>query len=357
VSLDAARAALGHFRLPGAVSAIEPFPAGHINDSFLVACAPAAGRGRRFLLQRLNRIVFPRPRPVMENVARVTAHLADKLQTGGATDPERRALSLVATDGPAPWYLDERGDCWRAYRFIEGAGARERIATPDEARAAGRAFGAFLAALSDLPGAALHETIPGFHDTAGRYAALDAAAAADRVGRAAAVRDELAVLQSHRHLAGVLPPLVASGRIPIRTVHNDAKVSNLLVDGGTGEPVCVVDLDTVMPGSALHELGDLVRSAASEAAEDEPDAGTVRVRPEIVEALQRGYVEGTGALLTPDEQALFHFAGQLITLEQAVRFLTDYLDGDRYYRTTRSGQNLDRARVQIRVLEGLLGLG
>jgi Ser/Thr protein kinase RdoA (MazF antagonist) len=221
------------------------------------------------------------------------------------------------------------------------------------AREAARAFGAFVRLLVDCPGASLHETIPGFHDTARRIAALEDAARRDPCGRAGEARDDIAYVLAERAIAGVLPPLVTAGEIPVRVVHNDAKITNVLFDERTGAAVCVIDLDTVMPGLVLHDFGDMVRSMASPTDEDDPDPGRVDARPDFVVALAEGFLAEAGSALTPVERRSLVLAGRLIVLEQAARFLCDYLDGDRYYHVARPGHNLDRTRAQLALYRSL----
>lgn len=343
--------ALCQFALTGEPVAIEPFPGGHINDSYRVVVRRGAAR-LAYVLQRINPAVFPDPVRVMENVVRVTEHLARRLKALGVGDWQRRVIALVPAWDGACWVPDEEGACWRLYPFID-ARVTERPTTPSEAREAARAFGRFLELLADFGGPPLHETIPGFHDTNRRYTALERAVAADACGRVSRAQAEIDAVLAQRALADVLPPLVAGGEVPQRVVHNDAKISNVLFDAATGEALGVVDLDTVMPGSALHDFGDLVRSMASSTDEDETDLTRVGVRVEFFEALARGFLETTGAMLTPRERELLVFAGRIITLEQAVRFMTDYLDCDAYYRATRPRQNLDRCRTQLRLFESL----
>jgi aminoglycoside phosphotransferase (APT) family kinase protein len=199
----------------------------------------------------------------------------------------------------------------------------------------------------------LTETIPGFHDTAARFERLEQAVRKDVRRRVAGARLQIELAMNQRPLADVLPPLLRSGAVPIRIAHNDAKLANVLFDEQTGEPLCVVDLDTVMPGSALYDFGDLIRSVTSPTREDEEDLLQVGVRVPLFEALARGYIETAGAVLTPAERGHLVFAGRLITLEQAVRFLTDHLEGDRYYRIARPEHNLVRARTQLRLYESL----
>ena len=328
----AARFAIGEGKVT-----VEPFtgPAGHINASYVVL-APSG----RFFLQSLNTDVFRDHRRLMENVARVTTHLAGPLRL------------VPARDG-ASYVADDQGGVWRMYAYIENAvpvvGAPS---SRDVERAAG-AFGAFQRALADLPGPRLHETIPGFHDTPRRLDAFERAVEADKAARVASVRSEIDQIRRCSHLAPLLVDAAAGGAIPERVVHNDAKLANVLFDAGTGEALCVVDLDTVMPGLALYDFGDLVRSMATRAPEDERDARRVRLEPELFQSVARGYITATRDLLTEAERELLVPAAQVIVYEQAVRFLIDHLEGDRYYRIARPGHNLDRCRTQLTLLDAL----
>jgi Ser/Thr protein kinase RdoA (MazF antagonist) len=352
VNVAAARAIAERFALEGEIVSVVPLAGGHINDSYRVD-ARTGDADRPYLLQSLNRRVFPRSDLVMENVSRVTRHLSSRLAAAGAADRERRALTLVPTRQGRDWHTEADGTCWRAFRFITGTVVLDRARDPRDAASAGRAFGGFLRLLADYDGPPLHETIPGFHDTAARFARLEEAVRADPCRRAAAARQEIQASMAHRSLADVLPPLVASGEVPRRIVHNDTKISNVLLDERTGEALCVIDLDTVMPGSALWDFGDMVRSMTSPTAEDEEDLSEVGVRVPMFAALARGYLEAAGTLLVPRERELLGFSGRLITLEQAVRFLTDHLEGDRYYRIERAGHNLARCRTQLALLQSL----
>ena len=329
---------VARFAIDAPVVAVEPFsgPAGHINASYVVT----THRGGRFFLQRLNRHVFPNLDALMENVARVTRHVGGPLRLV----PTREGLACAR---------DDQGDVWRLYGFIERAVARAMASAADAERAAG-AFGAFQRAVADLPGPRLHETIPHFHDTPRRLESFECAVQRDSAGRAAEARKEIAQVQGRRELAAVLVKAAASGTVPERIVHNDAKLANVLFDAASGEALCVVDLDTVMPGLALFDFGDLVRSMATRAAEDERDTSRVRLEPELFESIARGYVAATRELLTPAERELLVPAAQVIVFEQAVRFLIDHLEGDRYYRIARPGHNLDRCRTQLALLDALL---
>jgi len=344
---EAVRTVAGQFWVDGFVTTVQAVPGGHINDTYRIETRQSDGTRRGYLLQRLNAHVFTRPELVMENVARVARHLARR---------STRYPALVPSRESGDWVTDTAGRVWRMFVHIDGARVREHVQTPADARGAGRAFGEFLRLLAD-DGPSLHETIPGFHDTSARFARLDAAIQADGVHRVAEARSEVDAVMADRALADMLPPLIAAGTVSLRPVHNDAKIANVLFDAASGDPWCVIDWDTVMPGSALHDFGDLVRSSVSPTAEDETDLSTVGVRSELFAALARGYLESAGDVLTAHEVRLLGFAGRLITLEQAVRFLTDHLEGDRYYRIARPGHNLIRCRAQLALLRSLTDHG
>ena len=339
------------FALAGPIIWVETMPGGHINDSYRVIARRADGHEVPYLLQHMNSRVFPDPVRVMENIAYVTRHL-EKARRAGRT--ARQTLTLVPTAVGGAWMEDAARSCWRMYAFIPGMHVRDVATHPDEAREAASAFGEFMRLLSDYDGPPLHETIAGFHDTPARVTQLAAAVDADLLGRAQNAREEIREILAHRPLADVLPPLVASGRVPPRIVHNDAKIANVLLDDVTGAAGCVVDLDTVMPGSLLHDFGDMVRSMTTPTTEDETDLGRIGVRLDLFEAVVRGYLGEVGEMITPDERALLVHAGKVITLEQAARFMTDYLEGDRYYHDTRGDQNLRRAQAQLQLFRTLL---
>lgn len=333
--------------LPQPVS-ITSHPGGHINRSWRVD-----GPRGPFLLQRLNPDIFADGAGVMRNVDLVSQHLMARLLVRYPADAHRRGLRLhPARDGARAVQADD-GAWWRLLTFIEGAVVRERVTTVPQAFEAGRAFGEFLTLLADFDGATLGETIPGFRDTGHRVRQLDAAVAADAVNRVREIRGELAALDLRRDHADWFPSAIASGALPRRVVHNDAKSGNVLRDASSGAALAVIDLDTVMPGTALSDMGDLIRSMASPTDEDEPRLDRIVVESSLVEGLARGYLAEAGGTLSAEERRQFVAAGIVTTYQQAVRFFTDYLDGDRYYRTSRAGQNLDRGRAQLALLISL----
>ena len=340
----------GRFALNGEVREVEPMPGGHINDSYRVTVAAPDGTPAWYLLQHVNPDVFTNASQVMENISYVTRHLAAQRRAGRT---RREALALIPTTSGGAWTEDSSRSCWRMYVFITGTHVRERPQSPAEVREAARAFGEFLFLLADYSGPPLHETIRGFHDSAARLERFRAAVAGDVVHRVAHVALEIEAILAQADLVKVLPPFLANGEVPLRIVHNDAKLANVLLDDATGIARCVVDLDTVMPGSILHDFGDMVRSMTTPTDEDETDLDAIRVHIPLFEAVAEGFLESAGPMLTPRERTLLIHAGRLITYEQAIRFLTDYVEGDRYYRVNAPDQNLRRARAQLRLLETL----
>jgi len=342
------------FAVKGTLESVAPYGGGHINDSYC-AVFEQGGRRERFLLQRINTHVFPDPAVLMENIERVTTHIAGKVPGGG-----RRVLTLVRArdvrDGqggragqPGRALLaDEDGQFWRMYRFIEGARSHDVVEDAVQAYEAARAFGEFQRMLADLPAPRLHETISDFHNTPKRLAALKRAVEEDALGRAEGAQREIGFALERESVTRLL---VEAG-LPERVTHNDTKINNVLLDERTGEGICVIDLETTMPGLAPFDFGDMVRTMSCRAAEDERDLSLVRMEMEMFEALARGYLSAADFLLDLEKRMLVQ-AGRVITLEQGIRFLTDYLEGDTYFKVHRAGQNLDRARAQFRLEESL----
>jgi aminoglycoside phosphotransferase (APT) family kinase protein len=341
-----ARATASQFEFRGEVSGIAPHGNGHINDTYLVTCR-RTGAPVRYILQHINRNVFRDPTVVMQNVERVTAHLA--VRAAGEPDRDRRALGLVPARDGRNWYVDAGGETWRAYRFIENARTYDAATSAEQAFQAARAFGRFQQQLASLPPPRLHETIPDFHHTPKRFAALEQAIAADVKGRAALAKAEIEFARSRQPIAAVL----LDADLPERITHNDTKFNNVLLDDATGEAVCVIDLDTVMPGLALYDFGDMVRTTTSTAAEDEQDLSKVGLQFPLFEALVRGYLQSAGGFLTPAEKQHLAFSGKLITFETGIRFLADHLAGDTYFKVHREGHNLDRCRTQFKLVESI----
>jgi len=340
------RSVARQFQLAGEFLSAEPYGSGHINDTYCVVYNQGGTRVR-YLLQRINHQVFKHPVALMANVERVTAHLAAKV--AAEPDASRRALTLIPTRAGPGYWQEAGGAVWRAYIFIEHARGYDAVESPSQAFAAARAFGRFQKLLADLPAPRLNDTIPDFHHTPKRFAALEQALAADRANRAASAKPEIEFALRHRALCGGL----LDANLPERVTHNDTKFNNVLLDDATGEGVCVIDLDTVMPGLALYDFGDMVRTTTSPTKEDEPDPSKVRMQFPMFEALARGYLSSAGEFLTPAEKELLPLAGKLITFEIGLRFLTDYLAGDVYFKVSRAGHNLDRCRTQFKLVESI----
>jgi Ser/Thr protein kinase RdoA (MazF antagonist) len=339
-------AVAARFQFRGEAAAFMPYGNGHINDTYLVTCN-GAGKPVHYILQRINHHVFRSPAVLMQNIERVTAHLA--AQAAHEPDRDRRSLKLVPARDGRNWHEDAQGDTWRAYRFIENAHSYETATSVEQAYQAAHAFGCFQQQLASLPSPRLHETIPDFHHTPKRFAALQQAIAADAKGRAKLAQPEIDFALAHESITGVL--LQAS--LPERITHNDTKFNNVLLDDATGESLCVVDLDTVMPGLVLYDFGDMVRTTTSPAAEDEQDLSKVIMQFPLFEALVRGYLSAAGEFLSEAEKKFLAFSGKLITFEVGIRFLADYLAGDTYFKIHREGHNLDRCRTQFKLVESI----
>ena len=320
---------------------------------FLVAVPFDQGGVRlHYVLQRINRNVFRKPEQVMENMDRVTRHLLAKIHAE-KVETRKRTIRLLRTFANQPCVTDERGDVWRAYIFVENARAYDVLETPEQAFKVAQAFGEFQCNLVDLPGPRLHETIPDFHNTPKRLEALRQAIRRDPVGRERRVRREIDFIMKRADETERLLRLQAEGAIPERITHNDTKVNNILIDDLTGDGICVIDLDTVMPGLSLYDFGDMVRAGTSPAEEDEVDLAKVGMRFEMYEALYRGFLSSAGSFLTEAERENLPFSGKLITFEIAIRFLTDYLEGDVYFKVKRPEHNLERCRNQLRMVESI----
>lgn len=325
------------------------YGSGHINDTYRATFDQGAARVH-YLLQRINHNVFRNPNGLMENVARICRHTRNKLRESGVPDATRRALTLIPTRKGEDWLNDEQGNVWRCYVFVERARGFDVIENTGQAFQAARAFGAFQKMLVDLPGGRLVETIPKFHDSRDRFANFQKSLAADKHNRARDVRDEIEFFLAREKDYAVVVDHIAAGRIPERVTHNDTKLNNVLIDDRTHEGICVIDLDTCMPGSVLYDFGDMVRTSTSPAREDEPDTAKVFLQEPYFEALARGYMSTAGDFLNGHERELLAFSGKLMTMECGTRFLTDYLDGDVYFKTARPGHNLDRCRTQIKLV-------
>lgn len=332
---------------PIAASTIEQ---GHINDTHLIATAV----GRRYVLQRINHAVFKDPRGLMNNVGLVTRHIKQALCEAEDAETERRVLEVIAAYDGADVLETDRGEYWRMYRYVENSQTLGDAPELTEIYQAGKGFGDFTAKLADFPVDQLCETIPDFHHGPKRFSAFVNAVWLDAANRAASVKEEIAFIEQHESLLALPQQQIDAGRLPLRVCHNDAKSSNVLIDDQTRQALCIIDLDTVMPGLALYDFGDLARTTATLAAEDEQDLARVRVDAKRLEAALEGYLAGTGDSLLPTERASLALGPAYMTLVMATRFLTDHLAGDVYFKVHRIHHNLDRCRTQIALAEELL---
>lgn len=325
----------GKFQTKGAALSCEPYGNGHINATYLVKTDE-----EQYILQRINHHIFQDVPGLMRNVERVTAFLAEK-------DPDpRHSLHLVpAKDGAA--YVEAEGEFYRMYDFVHDSICLDAPETDEDFYQSAVAFGSFQRQLADFPASELTETIPHFHDTPNRYRALRAAIEKDALGRAASCREEIEFALTREADAAVMMNLLAAGELPLRVTHNDTKLNNVMLDAKTRKPLCVIDLDTVMPGLAANDFGDSIRFGANTGAEDEKDLTKISLSLARYEAFARGFLEACGKALTPKEIETLPWGAKLMTLECGVRFLTDYLEGDTYFRIHRPEHNLDRARTQF----------
>lgn len=340
------RAVTREFELYGEFIHAEPYGSGHINDTYCVVFDQAGARVR-YILQRINQNVFKDPVGLMENIQRVTAHLERKLV--GQRDFNRRALTVVPARDGRPYFCDKAGNYWRVYLFIERARTYDAVESPQQAFEAAKAFGRFQQALADLPAPRLRDTIPDFHHTPKRFAALERAIADDAAHRGQFAGPEIEFAVRHKALSSVL----LEANLPERVTHNDTKFNNVMLDDVTGEGICVIDLDTVMPGLALYDFGDMVRTTTSPAKEDECDLSKVNMQFPMFEALARGYLSSASGFLTRREKQFLVASGKVITFEIGLRFLTDFLSGDTYFKVRRENHNLDRCRTQFKLVASI----
>lgn len=334
--------AIMHFALAGKPIYCEPYGCGHINGTYLIV----TDAGSRYILQRLSRAAFRDPKGLMENVIAITAHIGRKV-----SDP-RRCLHLVPTADGQFYYEDGQGEVWRVYDFVENSICLQAAELPEDFYQSAIAFGTFQNQLADFPAATLHETIPNFHNTPDRYRLFKETLAADEYGRAADVRPEIDFVLAHEEEAGVLQHMRDEGYLPTRVTHNDTKLNNVMLDAVTREALCVIDLDTVMPGLAAYDFGDSIRFGAATAPEDETDLTKMEMSLAAYETFARGFLTAC-ASLTDRERETLPWGAKIMTLECGVRFLTDYLAGDLYFSIHRPGHNLDRARTQFKLVRDM----
>lgn len=340
---------IGRFSFPGEIRESGSYGSGHINDTFLLTYACADGSTGRAILQRMNDEIFTKPVELMENIMGVTSYLRKIIIERGG-DPERETLTVIPDKEGRPYYADSKGDYWRCYKFIEDATCYDQVKSPDDFYQSALAFGNFQQLLKDYPAETLHETIVGFHDTVKRLNDFKRAVEEDVCGRAAGVQEEIRFVLERAADAAVLGDMQKRGELPLRVTHNDTKLNNIMIDNKTGRGICVIDLDTVMPGLAMNDFGDSIRFGASTADEDERDLSKVSCDMALFDIYTKGFLEGCAGSLTPKEIEMLPMGAKIMTYECGMRFLADYLEGDHYFKIHRDGHNLDRARTQFKLV-------
>lgn len=329
------------FVLEGEIQEVDSYGNGHINDTYRVTTPQ-----KRYILQRMNRNIFHNTSELMENIVGVTKHLQKKIQERHG-DPQRETLNVIPTIQGMNYYTDEEGYGWRVYQFIEGASTYDLVKKPEDFYATGIAFGNFQSLLADYPADTLHETIQNFHNTPSRYETFMKAIQEDKMGRVKDVEKEIVFLKERKEDMMVCQALLEQKELPLRVTHNDTKLNNIMIDDETGKAICVIDLDTVMPGLSIFDFGDSIRFGASTAEEDERDLSKVSCSMELFECYTKGFLAGCQGRLTAKEIEMLPMGAKVMTLECGMRFLTDYLQGDTYFKIHRPNHNLDRCRTQL----------
>lgn len=340
---------LGAFDFGAPVVGAIRYGCGHINDTFVVHTQPEDRCCRRFILQRMSAAAFKRPDQLMDNIIGVTEYLGKQITARGG-DRSREAMEVIRPKDGRDYYTDSQGGAWRLYPFVEGTVCHQAADTPGLFAASGRAFGRFQQLLRDYPADTLYETIPHFHDTEDRLAKFKAAVEADKLGRAKSCRPEIDFVLARQSDCSVALDALRSGKLPLRVTHNDTKLNNVLMDEQTGEGICIIDLDTVMPGLVLYDFGDSIRFGANHCAEDETDLSKVSLDVDLFAVYTAAFLEGVDGSLTNEEIEYLPWGAKLMTLECGIRFLTDYLDGDNYFHISRETHNLDRCRTQFKLV-------
>ena len=343
----------GQFKVDGNFVGAELFGSGHINDTYAASCCQD-GTVVRYVLQRINSDIFPDTPELMENIMRVTEHIRQKLLSQGCEDISRRVLSVIKTNDNGSYYEDSKGNFWRCFILIENACTYDVMPSLGHAYEAARAFGDFQKMLVDLPSPPLNVIIKDFHNGRKRYKDFLEVLKANAHTRAAKAKDEIDFLTENAGIFDVLHNLTEQNKIPLRITHNDTKINNVMFDKKTDKGICVIDLDTVMPGLSLYDFGDIVRTTIGPAVEDEQDLSKVFAEMPRFEAIVKGYLSSAGEFLNKYERDNLILGGKYITLMIGARFLTDYLDGDSYYKIHREGHNLDRCRTQFKLVLSMI---
>lgn len=340
--------AIAHFDLEGKLVDQQPYGNGHINDTFLLTYETSNG-DRKYILQRMNHAIFKKPQQLMENVVNVTEYLRRVIKEQGG-DPDRETLNVIKTQNGENYYEDSSHNYWRVFLYIERTMCLEQVESAKDFYDSAVAFGNFQRMLADYPAEELHETIPNFHNTPSRFRDFQRAVQEDKLGRAALAKEEIAFALEREKDTPVLLDLLAEGKLPLRVTHNDTKLNNILFDADTKKALCIIDLDTVMPGLSHYDFGDSIRFGASTGAEDEKDLSKIELDLSLFETFTKGFLEGCGGSLTEKEIEMLPMGAKLMTYECGIRFLADFLEGDVYFKIHRKEHNLDRARTQFKLI-------
>lgn len=343
---------IAQFAVAGDVLRVQEYGSGHINTTYLVETEDHGTR-TNYIFQRINTDIFHNVDQLMENVTGVTSYLKERIVKEGG-DPGRETLQVIPLK-TGESYCRSGGDCYRMYRFITDATSFDAVERPEDFYESGVAFGNFQFLLADYPASTLHETIPDFHHTGKRFKAFCQAVEEDPLGRAARVQPEIGFLMEREKEMTLLTGMLERGELPLRVTHNDTKLNNIMIDNKTGKGICIIDLDTVMPGSSLYDFGDAIRFGANQAAEDETDLSRVSLDLPLYELYVKGYLLGCQGSLTPQEVKLLPMGAKMMTMECGMRFLTDFLLGDTYFRIHRKDHNLDRCRTQLALVADMEG--
>jgi len=341
---------IANFGLKGEFEGCEVFKSGHINTTLLINMNEN-GETKKYVLQKINKYVFKKPEDVMENIINATGHIKTKLENEGKS-ADRKVLNFLSAKDDKYYSIDNDGDYWRVYRYVDNSITYDNP-TPEVMEESGKAFGEFQNMLADFDASKLHDIIPNFHNTIDRFKNLRNAIERDASGRAKDVEEIIIKYLALEDVACRLQKMLENGQLPLRVTHNDTKCNNVLFDAETGEAIIVIDLDTVMPGLVAHDFGDAIRFGANTVAEDAP-AEEAKLDLKKFEAFTKGFMSQVGDKLTPNEISTLALGPITMALECGVRFLTDYIDGDVYFKTTREGQNLDRAKNQLALAEDMI---
>jgi len=340
---------VSNFRFEGEFLYAKPYGCGHINDTYAAYFKKSNGEIKRYILQKVNTHVFSNPEKLMNNIQSITDFLRKKITAEGG-DPDKETLNLIYCKDGKHFYKSARGEYWRSYIFIENARTYQIVENMNHFYNAGKAFGKFQSLLSDFPAETLYEIIPDFHNTKKRLEYFIECVEKDPFNRAGDVKDEIKFVMDRANEASLLLDLSVNGNLPLRVTHNDTKFNNVMIDDKTGKGICVIDLDTVMPGLSLYDFGDSIRSGANPAEEDEKDLSKVWMDLGLYEQYTKGYLESARDFLTPVELEYLPLSAKIMTFECGIRFLGDYINGDVYFKVHRKGHNLDRARTQFKMV-------